>query len=247
MQLLTSLPAATPRSPKAEIRSGCKQRRMAMSPMQRAMASFEIAEQFAALPEFALAQYIHVYCSFGAEVETGVIIGRAFEAGKRVVVPLTPEVKIYSKNEELSKTLLHTEIDPEQPFGYDRYGMPAPLPMNREDPTALLKYCTPATLFTQRDIVVVPLVAFDSGCYRLGYGQGFYDRFLATLKNTACVTIGLGYECQNVDVLPNEAFDEPVSVIITEERVIRREGSSEANIYHASVAASDELLEAKAA
>jgi 5-formyltetrahydrofolate cyclo-ligase len=245
MQTLSSLPAATPRSPKAQIRSECKQRRMAMSSMQRAMASFEIAEQFAALPEFAQAQYIHVYCSFGAEAETGVIIGRAFDAGKRVVVPLTPVVKIYSKNEELAKTLLHTEIDPEQPFGYDRHGMPAPLPMNREDPTAALDYCTPATLFSPRDVVVVPLVAFDSKCYRLGYGQGFYDRFLTTLKPTRCLTIGIAFECQFIDVLPTEPHDEPVDIIITERRVVRREGSTEANAYHASVAASDELVEIK--
>jgi 5-formyltetrahydrofolate cyclo-ligase len=217
-------PPKTSAEKKRVLRFEYKQRRLALSTSDRARYSFAIAEQFAALPEFQGATFVHVYCSFGAEAETGVIIGRAFDAGKRVIVPITPVEKLYNRDEEAAKTLLHTEVDPDQPFGYDRYGMPAPLPMERDDPTAMLEYCVPAKMFSPLDCVVIPLVAFDDRCHRLGYGQGFYDRFLATLANTRCVKIGIAYSCQRAESLPIERHDEPVDILISESGTLRRVG-----------------------
>jgi 5-formyltetrahydrofolate cyclo-ligase len=217
------------RSQKRLLREEAKERRRALTVQQKAMFSFAIAEQFAALPEFQRAQYVHIYCSFGAEVETGCLFSHAFTLNKHVVVPITPVAKVYAKDDSAAKTLLHTEIDPEQPFGFDRHGMPAPLPMNREDPTASLEYCLPSELFSPNDCIVIPLVAFDERCYRLGYGQGFYDRFLASLRHIGCARIGVAYSCQQIDVVPNEPHDEPLDIIITEQRVFRRESPSSGN------------------
>lgn len=69
----------------------------------------------------------------------------------------------------------------------------------------------------QFDCVVVPLVAFDDHRRRLGLGGGWYDRFL-TLQTNA-ILIGLGYEFQRVDELPNESHDIPLSKVITEANI----------------------------
>lgn len=66
------------------------------------------------------------------------------------------------------------------------------------------------------DILVVPLVAFDTRGNRLGYGKGYYDRYL---KHTRALRIGVGYECQKVEKLIHEDHDFPLDMIISEEHI----------------------------
>lgn len=78
-------------------------------------------------------------------------------------------------------------------------------------PDATSRDATPQTL-------VVPMLAFDAACHRLGYGAGHYDRTIAKLKSSGQVlSIGLAYAVQQVDVpLPINATDQPLDMIITE-------------------------------
>lgn len=69
------------------------------------------------------------------------------------------------------------------------------------------------------DIMLIPLLAFDATCHRLGYGQGHYDRTLHALKEGGLVTIGLAYDGQKVDQVPTEAHDVVLDYIVTEKRV----------------------------
>ncbi len=71
--------------------------------------------------------------------------------------------------------------------------------------------------FDELDLILVPGVAFDERCYRIGYGGGFYDRLLKDKKVTK---LGLAYEEQVVKEIPNEPFDIRVDLIITDERII---------------------------
>lgn len=71
------------------------------------------------------------------------------------------------------------------------------------------------------DLVVVPALAFDEHGNRLGYGGGFYDRFLPRLCPD-CVTVGVTLDDLVVSDLPSEPHDIPVQIIVTESRVIRR-------------------------
>ena len=71
------------------------------------------------------------------------------------------------------------------------------------------------------DVLIVPLVAFDAGCNRLGYGGGFYDRTLAGLGRAR--TVGLAVEAQRLTQVPREATDRPLDMIVTESRVHARE------------------------
>jgi 5-formyltetrahydrofolate cyclo-ligase len=72
---------------------------------------------------------------------------------------------------------------------------------------------------SQNLIVFVPGVAFDLRGYRLGRGRGWYDRILAALENRG-VFVGLAYECQIVDRLATETWDQQVHYVITEKRVV---------------------------
>jgi len=65
------------------------------------------------------------------------------------------------------------------------------------------------------DIVIAPLVGFDPGCYRLGYGGGFFDRTLAALERKPLV-IGVGFEAQRIDTIRPLAHDIPMDVIVTQ-------------------------------
>jgi len=70
------------------------------------------------------------------------------------------------------------------------------------------------------DLLVAPGAVFDDRGYRIGYGGGFYDKYIPRLKN-ACHVISLGFELQMVKMVPNESFDKKVDMIITEKRIIR--------------------------
>ena len=83
-------------------------------------------------------------------------------------------------------------------------------------PDASSPEVTPQTL-------VVPLLAFDSACHRLGYGAGHYDRTIAGLKSSGRVlSIGIAYASQQVEApLPIDANDQPLDMIITEDGICR--------------------------
>ena len=69
------------------------------------------------------------------------------------------------------------------------------------------------------DLVIVPLIGFDRSGNRLGYGGGYYDRFLA--GNNCKQTIGVAYSIQEVLALPTEPHDKKLDLVITEKEVIR--------------------------
>ncbi|MBL0374746.1 5-formyltetrahydrofolate cyclo-ligase [Rhizobium sp. KVB221] len=71
------------------------------------------------------------------------------------------------------------------------------------------------------DVVIAPLVGFDAGCYRLGYGGGFFDRTLAALPNRPLV-IGVGYVQQRMPTIHPLAHDIPMDIIVTEQATVRR-------------------------
>lgn len=75
--------------------------------------------------------------------------------------------------------------------------------------------------FFEPEIVIVPLVAFSRAGGRLGYGGGFYDRTLEALRSLrATLAIGFAYGVQEMDVLPLEATDQPLDMIVTDAEVI---------------------------
>jgi 5-formyltetrahydrofolate cyclo-ligase len=70
------------------------------------------------------------------------------------------------------------------------------------------------------DLLLVPLLAFDKAGGRLGYGGGYYDRTLETLRTAGKVTaVGIAYEAQRMKILPRETHDQPLDWVVTEQDV----------------------------
>ena len=152
-----------------------------------------------ALPEYRDAELIHCYVSIPEEVDTWVLIGDALRDKKRIVVP------IVHKGET---DLLHSEIfDLSELIQNGGKGLYRPsgkiLPVD----------------FHAIDLVIVPGVAFDRKGHRLGFGRGYYDRFL---DKVGAIKIGLAFEFQILDSVPTGETDVPVDLVVTEEKVHRR-------------------------
>ena len=76
-------------------------------------------------------------------------------------------------------------------------------------------------------VLLVPLLAFDGEGRRLGYGAGYYDRTLATLRRAGDIlAIGAAYAAQRVDSLPEEASDQRLDWVVTEEGAMRTGGGT---------------------
>ena len=72
------------------------------------------------------------------------------------------------------------------------------------------------------DIVLVPLVAFDNRLYRIGYGGGYYDRYIEKLSNKKNLfKIGIALSCQKINRVPTNKYDKKLDIIITEKYVLR--------------------------
>lgn len=73
---------------------------------------------------------------------------------------------------------------------------------------------TPTVLF-------VPILGFDNRGHRLGHGEGYYDRTLESLRaQHPIIAIGIAFDCQEVDIIPHHAYDQPMNYIITPTRII---------------------------
>ena len=88
-----------------------------------------------------------------------------------------------------------------------------------EDPLYLNKYGIPEPKKYKNvvpNILIMPLVAFDKCLNRLGYGGGYYDRFLEKKENNKLLKIGLAFSFQKVKKLPVNKFDKKLDYIVTE-------------------------------
>ena len=72
------------------------------------------------------------------------------------------------------------------------------------------------------EIILVPLVAFDDRLYRIGYGGGYYDRYIDKLPNKKnLLKIGIAHSCQKINRVPINKYDKKLDIIITEKYVLR--------------------------
>ncbi len=92
----------------------------------------------------------------------------------------------------------------------------------KNDPLYVNKYGIPEPKQKKKmipDILLIPIVAFDKELNRLGYGGGFYDRYLKKTTKQKIFKIGLALSCQNVKKIPIEKFDKKMDAIITEKKI----------------------------
>ena len=145
--------------------------------------------------EFKKAKVVMFYVSLKDEVDTYLMIDEALKAGKRVCVPV-----ILKEEKRLIAGEIHNRLED---LESQHFGIYQP----RQDRVREVP-------LDDINLVVVPGVTFDKKNIRLGRGHGYYDRFLSGLPKTT-KTIGLAFDFQVVEDLPQDPHDVPVSKTIT--------------------------------
>lgn len=153
------------------------------------------------LPIFKNSQNIMLYLSFGNEVDTFKLIEICKEQGKKVIAPFC----VKEGRQIVPTEVKNVDEDIEKKGFYLEPKKELVKPVNIEE----------------IDIIILPGLAFDRGCYRVSFGGGYYDRFLGKL-NFTIPTIGLVYDFQLIDFMPAEEHDVPVDYVITDKRIVVR-------------------------
>ena len=181
---------------KRALRRAVLAERDALSDTERAARSEAIVDRLLGLDEAAGAATVLAFWSFGSEVDTAPLLDGLRSRGTTVALPRTPDGDIVPVVWTPGSSMTETS------FG------------SREPAEGRVLQAR------ELDLIVVPGVAFDRSCHRVGYGGGFYDRLLAsTREGTAVIAIAFG--AQVVDQVPTGPLDRPVDAIVTEDDVIR--------------------------
>jgi 5-formyltetrahydrofolate cyclo-ligase len=152
------------------------------------------------LPVYEKARTVMFYLSYGSEVVTDAMVSSALEEDKIVVVPAI-------QNPGDGK-MVAVKISRLEDAYQSVYGIRQP-EINQEDIVEK----------DEIDIVFVPGIAFDYDGFRVGYGKGYFDRWLSGIS--ASKSIGLAYDFQITEKMPAGKYDLPVGTIVTEKRVIQ--------------------------
>lgn len=180
---------------KAELRSRLQAVRSAIPAEERLALGRSVRDRLVATPAFAEAGTVLLFYSFGSEISTAGIVQRSLDAGKRVFLPLLEAGAMVAAELKPGDSLAATTYGPKEPF--NRVAV---------DPAEV-------------GLVVAPGLGFDRAGYRLGYGGGHYDRYLAQLPAMAA-RVGIAFNQQLVDELPREPGDERLDLIVTDREVI---------------------------
>jgi len=171
-----------------------------LSDKVRQAKSISVMQNFWTLLGMQQWSTLFIYVNFRSEVETLELIKKCINRDIRVAVPLVEASAV-----RMIPLLIK---DPEQDLVPGYYNIPEP------DPKKSLRL-EPGEI----DAAVIPGSVFDIHGGRLGYGGGYYDRFLLNDAPQA-KRIGLAFELQVVDNVPLESHDQPLDILITEERIV---------------------------
>lgn len=173
---------------KQELRKAIRTRKRAMTEEEIERRSRSLCQKFLESDAYRACRTLYGYLPYNQEVRTLPILAQALADGKQVAVP-----KVYGDD---MKFIVLTDLT-QVSRGYA--GIPEPIADEpvAEDETAL---------------VLMPGLAFDPQGHRIGYGGGFYDKFLSREPNHP--TLALCYEFQMVEHLETEEFDIPVDTVI---------------------------------
>lgn len=181
---------------KTQLREHILAKRNALSLERRTALSKTIIQNVIALPAYQHADILFCYLHFGSEVMTTNLIAHALQNGKCVALPRVERknhMQFYRYDETIS--LIKNR------FGID------------EPDVQKTQKITPQ----KNSFMIVPGVVFDQHNYRIGYGKGFYDRYLAQFP--ALQTCGIAFSCQNIDEIPHEKHDKALNWVITENAI----------------------------
>ncbi|WP_299980521.1 5-formyltetrahydrofolate cyclo-ligase [uncultured Pseudoteredinibacter sp.] len=180
-----------------QLRQHLRQQRQSLSAQQQQAAAEKLSLHFAQLPELAESQNIAAYLASDGELDLSPCIELIWGQGKQCYLPRVTsasqmEFRGYRQDSELQN---------------NRYGI--------AEPSNKAILISPEQL----DLVLLPLVGFSRDGGRLGMGGGFYDRAFAFKAHSLSkpTLIGVAHSLQEVEQLPIESWDIPLSAIITEQ------------------------------
>ena len=193
---MSDLPAHRLKQAKRALRRAVLAQRDALPPEERSAGSEAIAERFLGLPEVVGAETVLAFSSFGSEVDTAPLIARLRSRGSTVALPRIEGNEVVPVVATLGAAMTQTS-----------FGAMEPAEGRVLDVAEL-------------DLVVVPGVAFDRSCDRVGYGGGYYDRLLDK-RREGVAAIAIAFSIQIVDRVPTGAIDRRIDGLVTELEVIR--------------------------
>jgi len=180
---------------KAALRERMRRLREDISPIERTARSAEVERRLFDLPELAEARTFLVFASFGSEVPTAAIAARLAGAGRRVLLPFVRGRDMEAADMGPPGSLVATAYGPREPA--ERVAV---------DPGGI-------------DAVVAPGLAFGRDGYRVGYGGGYFDRYLARMSSKA-VRVGIAFHEQLLDSVPHSSRDEPLHYVVTDRETV---------------------------
>lgn len=179
------------------IRKQMKQLRADMTRTERFEKSMQIFEKLITVPEFKRADRIYTYVSMDNEIDTIMLIDYSLSLEKRVFVP-----RVSGKDMEFYEISDISELNP----GY--MGIYEP-DINGKEPD-----------YSRTGFMCMPGLAFDRNYNRIGYGGGFYDRYLSV--ENKLYKAALAYEAQLLESIPAQDGDVRPDMIVTEENIYRK-------------------------
>lgn len=182
---------------KAEIRKRILEARGRMTDGEAASKSASIVQKVIKTPEYEEACNILLYADYCREVMTRGIFEDALLRRKKVYFPRADR---FTNTMEFYQVISDRQLE----RGYRDILEP------REDAGTRYQFRS-----REDTLVIMPGVAFDISGYRIGYGKGFYDRFLANKRQLS--TMALAYSCQIIDEVPRSPHDIKMDKIVTEE------------------------------
>lgn len=188
---------------KKALRDTMKQIRSKISVSYRATASNQICTRIRSLEQYRHAKRIALYFAMNGEIDLEEIWRSAPLQGKFCYFPAV--------NEE-TLTLSFLPATPATHFKKNHYGIP--------EPDISHDLAIPAE---ELNLILMPLVAFDVHCTRLGMGAGYYDRTF--INKTDCTLFGVAYQFQRVDYIQPHPWDIPLDAVITQRAIYWRNPS----------------------
>lgn len=186
---------------KKELRRRLLELRDALDPQQRRDLSSKAVDLLRSLDGWRRAQTFLLYAPFRNEVDVSPLLEELFERGAKVLLPRC-------RPGRLGEMDLACPVCPED-LVPGAYGILEP---NPETCPALSEPGRELIV----DLAVVPGVGFDRQGYRIGFGQGYYDRLLGSQGMAGCLSVGVGYHLQLLDNLPRDPWDVPLRAVVTD-------------------------------
>ena len=182
---------------KKEARAYFSAIRASINDVERKKKSLAICQKISALPEFLTCDTLFIYAPIKTEADPLLLFEEADKLGIRIAFPIS-----LTDTSTLDFRLVRSLDE----LNVGAYGIREP------------NFNAQKAIFTQKSICIVPALAFDTQGNRLGYGKGYYDRFL---NNFCGLSIGITFDELKCKALPIEPTDISVDIIITDKESVK--------------------------